>query len=230
MTKGLDAIKRTLDVALLTSTATTREIEAFGLTLVQEGYYYMGVNPCYTKLAADVVKGSQVNVVACVGFPFHTAKTATKVFETEQCVIEGADEIDMVIDLGGILGGDYRRAEDDIRAVVKAAAGLPVKVIIEISCLNYEQKRDTCLMVKSSGATFIKTDGGATHGPVTLFEDVRLIRQIVGPEMRIKASGRVGNFFRYQSMMEAGADRIGLDLDEARRIIRGWEEAGGERK
>jgi deoxyribose-phosphate aldolase len=229
MIKELDTIKKTLDVALLKPTATTREIESLGQTLAQEGYYFMCVNSLYAKLAADVLKGSQVKVAACVGFPHPTVKTATKVFETEQCVHEGAGEIDMVIDLGGIIGADYRRAEDDIRAVVKAAAGLPVKVIIETPYLTYQQKRDASLVVKNAGATFVKTCTGASPDPVALYEDIRLIRETIGAEMNIKASGRVGNFFRYQSMMEAGANRVGLVLDQAREIIRGWEEAERER-
>ncbi|MCL5102874.1 MAG: deoxyribose-phosphate aldolase [Armatimonadetes bacterium] len=221
----LGQIKNSLDVALLKPTATTTEIEALATTLGSEGFSYMCVNSLYTKRAAEVLNGSEVKVVACVGFPHPTMKTETKVFETEQCVAEGAGEIDMVIDLGGLIAGDFKRAEDDIRAVVKAAAGLPVKVIIETPYLTWKQKKDASLLVKNAGATFVKTCTGASPDPVALYEDIRLIRETIGQEMKIKASGRVGNYFRYASMMEAGANRVGLILDQAREIIRGWEEA-----
>ncbi|MHB9037376.1 MAG: deoxyribose-phosphate aldolase [Armatimonadota bacterium] len=225
MTKTLNELKKTLDVALLKPTATTQEIESLAKTLADEGFYYMCVNSLYTKAAANVLKGSSVKVVACVGFPHPTMKTETKVFETDICVTEGAGEIDMVLDLGALIGGDFTRAEDDIRAVVKAAAGLPVKVIIETPYLNRQQKKDASLLVKNAGAAFVKTCTGDSPDPVALYEDVRLIRETIGPDMQIKASGRVGNYFRFTSMLEAGANRVGLILDQARVIIDGWEEA-----
>lgn len=220
----LEQIKASLDVALLKPTATSAEITALAETLAAENFSYMCVNSLYTKLAAEVLKGSSVKVVACVGFPHPTMKTSTKVFETEQCVAEGAGEIDMVIDLGAVMAGDSKRAEDDVRAVVTAAAGLPVKVIIETPYLSMQQKKVASLIAKNAGAAFVKTCTGASPDPVALYEDIRLIRHTIGSEMQIKASGRVGNYFRYSSMMDAGANRVGLILDQAREIIRGWEE------
>ena len=157
-------------------------------------------------------------------------KTAMKVFETEQAVADGADEIDMVLNLGAFLGGDRRYAEDDVGAVVAAAAGRPVKVIIETPFLTADQKADASRLVQAAGAAFVKTCTGFSPDPVALYEDIRLIRQTVGPEMGIKASGRVGNYFRFMTMLEAGATAVsGLVLDQAREILRGQEAANAGR-
>jgi len=225
MEMSREDVKRMLDVALLKPTTTAAEIDGLAATLRNEGFSYMCVNSLYVKRAAEALAGSPVKVVACVGFPHPTMKTETKVFETEHCVAEGAGEIDMVLDLGAVIGGEPRRAEKDVRAVVKAASGLPVKVIIETPYLNESQKRDASLLARDAGAAFVKTCTGASPDPVALYEDIRLIRQTVGPDMGIKASGRVGNYFRFKNMLEAGANRIGLTLEQAREILRGWEEA-----
>jgi len=221
-------IKRNLDVALLKPMATVAEIETLAGTLREEGFSYLCVNSSHTATAARALKGSKVKVVACVGFPHGTVKTAVKVFETEAAVEEGAGEIDMVLDLGALFAGNFRQAEADVRAVVEAARGLPVKVIIETPFLNMRQKIEASRIVKAGGAAFVKTCTGASPDPLALYEDVRLIRQTVGPGMGIKASGRVGNFFRYMSMMGAGATRVGLILEQAREILRGCEEQKGK--
>ena len=107
----------------------------------------------------------------------------------------------------------------------RGAAGRPVKVIIETPFLTAEQKTDASRLVQAAGAAFVKTCTGFSPDPVALYEDIRLIRQTVGPEMGIKASGRVGNYFRFMTMLEAGATRVGLVLEQAREILRGWEAA-----
>lgn len=221
-------IKQNLDVALLKPTATTAEIETLAKTLREEGFRYFCVNSIHTTMAARALEGSSVQVVTCVGFPHGTVKTSAKVFETEEAIAEGAGEIDMVLDLGALFAGSFKQAEADVRAVVKAAQGRPVKVIIETPFLNMRQKIDASRIVKAGGAAFVKTCTGASPDPLALYEDVRLIRKTVGPKMGIKASGRVGNFFRYMSMMEAGATRVGLILDQAREILRGCEEQKGK--
>lgn len=221
-------IKQSLDVAILKPTTTEAEIETLAATLREEGFRYLCVNSLHTATAARAVKGSKVEVVACVGFPHGTVKTAAKVFETEAAVAEGADEIDMVLDLGGLFAGNRKRVEADVRAVVAAAQGRPVKVIIETPFLDMRQKIEASKIVRDGGAAFVKTCTGASPDPLALYEDVRLIRRTVGPKMGIKASGRVGNFFRYMSMLEAGATRVGLVLDQAREILRGCAEHKGK--
>ena len=130
----------------------------------------------------------------------------------------------MVLNLGAFLGGDYQTAEEDVRAVVRAAAGQSVKVIIETPYLNQGQKVEATRLAQNAGAAFVKTCTGFSPDPAALYEDVRLIRQTVGPEMGVKASGRVGNYFRFLAMLEAGANRVGVNLEQAREIVRGWEQ------
>lgn len=221
-------IKHSLDVAILKPTTTVAEIEALAKTLREEGFRYLCVNSLHTATAAQALKGSKVEVVACVGFPHGTVKTAAKVFETEAAIAEGAGEIDMVLDLGALFSGNRKQAEADVRAVVDAAQGRPVKVIIETPYLDMRQKIEASKIVRDGGAAFVKTCTGASPDPLALYEDVRLIRRTVGPKMGIKASGRVGTFFRYMSMLEAGATRVGLVLEQAREIVRGCVEHKGK--
>ena len=218
-------IKKMLDVALLQPIATPAQIETLAHVVRDEGFGQICVNTWHVARAAAIVRGSPVKVVACVSFPMGAMKTEMKVCETEQAVADGADEIDMVLNLGAFLGGERRYAEDDVAAVVAAAAGRPVKVIIETPFLTADQKADAARLVQDAGAAFVKTCTGFSPDPVALYEDIRLIRQTVGPSMGIKASGRVGNYFRLMTMLEAGATRVGLVLEQAREILRGWDAA-----
>jgi len=220
-----EEIKKMLDVALLRPTATASEIEALAQTVRKECFGQICVNSNHVHRAAAVLKGSPAKVVACVGFPMGAVKTVTKVFETQNAIEDGAGEIDMVLNLGAFLGGDLKAAEGDVRAVVAAAGGAPVKVIIETPWLTDKQKSDASRLVQAAGASFVKTCTGFSPDPVALYEDIRLIRQVVGPSMGIKASGRVGNYFRFVAMLEAGANRIGLVLEQAQEILRGWKAA-----
>jgi deoxyribose-phosphate aldolase len=220
-----DDIRGMLDVAILSPTATAAEVEALAKTVVDERFGFFCINSLHVKRASELLKGSGSKVVACVGFPHGTVKTALKVAETEQCIGEGTQEIDMVLAIGALKGDDRKTAEEDVRAVVKAAAGAPVKVIIETPLLTYAQKIEASKLVQDAGAAFVKTCSGTTPDPLALYEDIRLIRQTVGPKMGIKASGRVGNYFRFTSMLEAGATRVGLVLEQAREILQGWDEA-----
>lgn len=218
-------IKKMLDVALLQPTATPAQIEALAHVVRDEGFGQICVNTWHTARAAAIVRGSPAKVVACVSFPMGAMTTRLKVCETEQAVADGADEIDMVLNLGAFLGGDERYAADDVAAVVAAAAGRPVKVIIETPLLAPDQKAAAARLVQNAGASFVKTCTGFSPDPLALYEDVRLIRQTIGPSTGIKASGRVGNYFRFMTMLEAGATRVGLVLEQAREILRGWEAA-----
>ena len=225
MTLTKDQVKGMLDVATLRPTTTEAEVESLAKAVVQERFGFLCINSLHVQRAAALLKGSGAKVVACVGFPHSTVLTRHKVAETVQCVEDGADEIDMVLNLGWFLGGNPQAAEEDVRAVVKAAAGRPVKVIIETPFLGSVQKVDASKLVQRAGASFVKTCTGTSPDPVALYEDIRLIRQTVGPTMGIKASGRVGTWFRLQSMAEAGATRVGLVIEQAREILRGYDEA-----
>jgi deoxyribose-phosphate aldolase len=219
-----EMIRSMLDVAILRPTATLAEVETLAKTVADEHFGFLCVNSLYARLASDLLKGSGSKVVACVGFPHGTVKTSLKVAETAQCIADGAGEIDMLLALGALMGNDRKSAEEDVRAVVKAAEGKPVKVIIETPLLSHAQKIEASKLVQDAGAAFVKTCSGTTPDPLALYEDIRLIRQTVGPNMGIKASGRVGNFFRFTSMLEAGATRVGLVLEQAREILRGCDE------
>jgi deoxyribose-phosphate aldolase len=218
-------IRQMLDVALLQPIATPAQIETLAHVVRDDGFGQICVNTWHVARAAGIVRGSPARVVACISFPMGTMKSSLKVCETEQAVADGANEIDMVLNLGAFLGGERRYAEDDVRAVVAAASGRPVKVIIETPFLTAEQKVDASRLVQAAGAAFVKTCTGFSPDPVALYEDIRLIRQTLGPAMGIKASGRVGNYFRFMTMLEAGATRVGLVLEQAREILRGWEAA-----
>lgn len=220
-----DEIKKMLDVALLQPTATPAQIEALAHVVREEGFGQICVNTWHVTRASAIIKDSPARVVACVSFPMGATTTKMKVCETEQAVADGADEIDMVLNLGAFLGGERRYAEDDVAAVVAAAGGRPVKVIIETPLLTADQKADAARLVQAAGAAFVKTCTGFSPDPIALYEDIRLIRQTVGSDMGIKASGRVGNYFRLTSLIEAGATRVGLILEQAREILRGWEAA-----
>ncbi len=227
MTMTVNELKKILDVALLKPMATAAEIEALAGVVRQEGFGQICVNTFHVNRAAAVMQGSTAKVVACVGFPMGAVRTETKVFETEQALADGAHEIDMVLNLGAFFGADHGYAEADIRAVIRAAAGAPVKVIIETPFLSHQQKAEAARLAQNAGAAFVKTCTGFSPDPLALYEDVRLLRQTIGPHMGLKASGRVGNAFRVRSLLEAGANRFGLILEQAREILRGWDEADG---
>jgi deoxyribose-phosphate aldolase len=214
-------IKDALDVALLSPIATPAAIDGLAQVVRDEDFRFLCVHSLHTKRAASILQGSAAKVVACVAFPQGVVKTSLKAIETEQAVTDGAGEIDMVLALGALFAGDYAYAEKDVQAVVKAAGRAPVKVIIETPYLSAEQKTQAAKIAQAGGAAFVKTCTGCSPDPVALYEDIRLIRQTVGPHMGIKASGRVGNYFRFVSMMEAGATRVGLILDQAREILNG---------
>jgi deoxyribose-phosphate aldolase len=224
MNLTVDRIKQMLDVALLRPTATAAEIKALAEVVRGERFGFICVYGLHTKLASSVLQGCTAKVVSCVGFPTGAVATEVKVIETERAVADGAGEIDMVLNLGSFIAGELAQAGNDIRAVVRAAAGRPVKVIIETPLLTRQQKVDASRLAQDTGASFVKTCTGTTPDPIALYEDIRLIRQTVGPAMGIKASGRVGSYFRLTSMIEAGATRVGLVLDQAREILRGCEE------
>jgi len=223
MSVTAEEVKGMLDVALLTPTTTPTEVEAVALIVRNEGYGQMCVNTVHIQRAAAALKGSCVKVVAPVGFPLGAVKTEIKVFEAEHALADGAAEIDMVLNIGVFLDGDFKSAEGDVRAVVKAAGGAVVKVIIETPFLTDRQKADASRVAQAAGAAFVKTCTGFSPDPSALYEDIRLIRRTVGPNMGVKASGRVGNYFRFAAMLEAGANRIGLNLQQAREILRGWK-------
>ena len=162
--------------------------------------------------------------ICVVGFPLGAATTRAKAAETREAIANGADEIDMVVNLGLLKSGDHNAVFDDIRGVVEAAGGRPVKVILETHLLTREQKIATCALSKAAGAAFVKTSTGFSGGGATV-EDIRLMRQVVGPDMGVKASGGVRNTADAHAMIGAGATRIGASASVA--IVTGGTSKGG---
>ena len=168
------------------------------------------VNPTHVKLCAQLLEGSGVLVCTVVGFPLGATSTEAKVFETQQAIRDGATEVDMVINVGGLKSRDYELVERDIASVARAchAANVILKVIIEAALLNDDEKVVACQLAKVAGADFVKTSTGFGPGGATL-EDVALMRRVVGPTMGVKAAGGIRTLEDAQKMVAAGASRIG---------------------
>lgn len=167
------------------------------------------INPYWVSLAAEVLKDSDVKVCTVIGFPLGANTTNTKVFETRDAIDNGADEIDMVINIGELKAGNYDVVQKDIEAVVEEAKGKAlVKVIIETCLLTKEEIEKVSIIVRDSGADFIKTSTGFSTGGATV-EDVALMRKHVGENVGVKASGGVRTPEIMKAMVEAGATRIG---------------------
>lgn len=198
-----------IDHTLLKAETKKEEI----LKLCEEARQYLFasvcVNPTWVKTTADELQGSPVKVCTVIGFPLGASTTEVKVFETEDAIKNGADEIDMVINIGALRNGDDTIVKNDIESVVQAAKGKAiVKVIIETSLLTEQEKRKACELSVMAGADFVKTSTGFSTGGATV-EDVKLMRAVVGPEMGVKASGGVRSFEDMKKMIDAGATRIG---------------------
>ncbi|SHE56350.1 deoxyribose-phosphate aldolase [Clostridium fallax] len=173
------------------------------------------INPANVKLASELLKGSDVKVCTVIGFPLGANTSAVKAFETEDAIKNGANEVDMVINIGKLKDKDYDYVREDIKSVVNAAKGKALtKVIIETCLLTDEEKVMACKLSKEAGANFVKTSTGFSTGGATP-EDVKLMRETVGAEMGVKASGGVRSQEDAIKVVEAGANRIGASASIA---------------
>jgi deoxyribose-phosphate aldolase len=199
-----------IDHTLLRADATRDEIVKLSREARQYGFASVCVNPYWVPLAASELAGSAVKVCTVVGFPLGATSTESKVAETAAAIRCGAQEIDMVINIGALRSGDFEAVKGDIRAVVEEAhaGGAIVKVILETSLLDDNQKAVASTLAKLAGANFVKTSTGFGPSGATA-HDVALMRKVVGPEMGVKASGGVRTLDDLQKMKEAGASRIG---------------------
>lgn len=203
-------IAKMIDHTLLKPEATQQEIAQLCFEARKYGFASVCVNPTWVKLCAQLLEGSQVKVCTVIGFPLGATAPEVKAFETENAIIHGATEIDMVINIGALKARDLDLVAKDIRGVVTAAhaRGAIVKVIIEAVLLTDEEKTIACLLSKEAGADFVKTSTGFAGGGATV-NDVLLMRRAVGPEMGIKAAGGVRTYEDAENMIKAGATRIG---------------------
>lgn len=197
-----------IDHTLLKPDTTQSEIKKLCEEARQYSFATVCVNSSFVGYAAQLLKGSKTKAIAVVGFPLGAASTSSKAFEAKEAIRLGAQEIDMVINIGALKGQDYATVFEDIRQVVEVSKPYPVKVILETAALNEDQKIIACALSKAAGAAFVKTSTGFGAGGATV-EDIALMRRIVGPEMGVKASGGIRTYEDAKKVIEAGANRIG---------------------
>lgn len=197
-----------IDHTLLKPEATKEDIIRLCREAQQHHFYAVCINPSYLPVAAAELAGSAVKICIVVGFPLGATTTAAKAFETAEAVQGGADEIDTVIHVGALKGGYSEYIMNDISAVVRAAQGKTVKVIIESGLLTDDEKVLACRLAEQAGARMVKNSTGFGPGGATV-ADISLMREAVGPGMEIKASAGVRTAETARKMIEAGAQRIG---------------------
>ncbi len=196
-----------LDSTLLKANASKEDILKLCGDAEKYRFAAVCVHPCHVELCKRTLKG-KLPVATVVGFPMGANTPETKAYEAADAVRRGADELDMVINIGAAIDGDYKLVEEDIRGVVEAAQGRVVKVILETCYLTDEQKKQVCLAAKRAGASFVKTSTGLAGGGATL-EDVRLMKETVGDSLKVKAAGGIRSLAECEKFIEAGAERIG---------------------
>jgi deoxyribose-phosphate aldolase len=217
-------IARLIDHTLLKPEATRDDIRKLCLEALKFGFASVCINPWNVSLAAEILRGSEVRVCTVVGFPLGATLPQVKMFEAEESIKLGAQEIDMVINVGALKSAQDDAVESDIRGVADAChrGGAICKVILETALLTMEEKVRGSLAAKNAGADFVKTSTGFGPGGATA-EDVRLMRAVVGGEIGVKAAGGVRTLEDLQKMVEAGATRIGASasvkiLEQARSV------------
>ena len=206
-----------IDSTNVKATATKKDIEKLCKEAKQYGFKCAVVNPIYIKLAAKLLKGTEVKICSTVGFPMGVSLTEIKALEAVKAVEDGAEELDMVINLSAMKNRDYEYVKNDIAAVVEAkqlSNDIIVKVIIETAYLTRDEKVIACKLAKEAGADFVKTSTGL-FGKGATVEDVKLMRQTVGEDMGVKAAGGIRTYADAVAMIEAGANRIGTSTAKA---------------
>jgi len=211
-------LAKRIDHTLLGPTATRAAVKTLCDEAIQYGVASACVNPCHVALVRDCLKDSDVKTCAVIGFPHGMSTSETKAFEAQKAIADGADELDMVINVAALKEGDYAAVSDDIRAVCAAAAKAPrpvsVKVILEMALLAQEEKIAGATLAKAAGADFVKTSTGFGPSGATV-EDVALLRATVGEEIGVKAAGGIRDAQTALAMIEAGANRIGASRTAA---------------
>ncbi len=213
-TKKGSNVARMVDHTLLKPNATQEEVAKLCNEAREYCFASVCVNPSYVAYSAQLLRGSGVKVCTVVGFPLGSTTPTVKAIEARDAIANGAEEIDMVINVGALKSGNDQTVFDDIRAVREATRGHILKVILETSLLTNEEKVRACAMSKKAGADFVKTSTGFGGGGATA-EDVKLMRQTVGPLMGVKASGGIRDAQAAQAMIQAGATRLGTSASVA---------------
>lgn len=197
-----------IDHTLLKPEATEEEIIKLCKEAIEHRFFAVCINPAFVSLAKKELSGTNIKIASVVGFPLGSNETYVKAIEAERAVKAGADEIDMVMNIGLLKSKNFLKLSKDIEEVVKSVSPRIVKVIIETCLLTQEEKITASSIAVSSGAKFVKTSTGFSKSGATL-EDVELIREIVGKEVGVKASGGIRDYETAVKMIKAGASRIG---------------------
>lgn len=213
-------LAKKMDHTILKATATPSQVKKICREAMEIGAASVCINPCNIDQVKALLAGSDTKVCTVIGFPLGANTTAVKAFETQDAIQRGAQEVDMVINIGALLEGDTDTVYNDIKGVVDAACGTLVKVIIETCYLSDEQKRTACELSAKAGADFVKTSTGFGTGGATV-QDVKLMRSVVGEKLQVKASGGIRTYSDAISMVNASADRLGVSasitiLEEAK--------------
>ncbi len=205
-----ESINRLIDHTLLKADASESQIRQLCEEAVEYKFCSVCVNPYYVELCSQLLAGTGVLVCSVVGFPLGAALTEVKVFETQLALGNGANEIDMVINIGALKSGDRETVQRDIEMVANTCHedGAILKVIIEAAVLTDDEKEIACRLAVNAGADFVKTSTGFGPGGASI-EDVALMRRTVGPDIGVKAAGGIRTYAQAQQMIAAGATRIG---------------------
>lgn len=197
-----------IDSTILKADATQEEIKNLCLEAREYKFKSVCINPTWITYAKELLNGSGVLVCTVIGFPLGAMTTESKVFEAKDAVLKGADEVDMVINIGELKAKNYQYVEDEIRKIKEGIKDKVLKVIIECCLLTDEEKVMACKLSKNAGADFVKTSTGFSKSGATV-ADIKLMRQTVGPEMGVKAAGGVRDRKFMEELIDAGATRIG---------------------
>lgn len=218
-----DSLAKTFDETLLDPTASKKDIEDLCAKAKKCGFASVAILPCNVAWASECLKGSGVMVCAAIGFPLGSILPEAKAAEAQDAVKNGADEIDMVMNIGALKSGHVDLVKREIEAVVQASQGKTVKVIIEISLLTKEEARMACILASEAGADYVKSSTGFKGFPIrpTSVDDVKHMRQYAASNVKVKAAGGIRTLEDAQAMLEAGADRIGTSSGAA--IIEQYE-------
>ncbi|HEL1676305.1 TPA: deoxyribose-phosphate aldolase [Streptococcus suis] len=201
-------LNKYIDHTILKPETTQEQVEKILAEAKEYDFASVCVNPTWVALVAESLKDSDVKVCTVIGFPLGANTPAVKAFETKDAISNGADEIDMVINIGALKTGNYDLVLEDIKAVVAASGDKLVKVIIEACLLTDDEKVKACQLSQEAGADYVKTSTGFSTGGATV-ADVALMRKTVGPDMGVKASGGARSYEDAIAFIEAGASRIG---------------------
>ena len=201
-------LNKYIDHTILKATASQKDIEKLCAEATEHKFYSVCVNGCYVKDVKKYLEGTDVKVAAVVGFPLGAMTTAAKVFEAKEAIENGASEIDMVINVAKLQDGEYGYVEEEIRQIKEAIGKNVLKVIIETCYLSDEEKVKACELSLKAKADFVKTSTGFGTGGAT-FEDVKLMKSVVGDNAKVKASGGVKDKETAEKYVELGAERLG---------------------